>query len=92
VHAVVVTVAIDPDQADAAQTVLNEQVLPRVSAATGFSTGHWTQNDDRTNGLSMVVFDTAENAQAAAEMAQNMPYAPGVTMQSVEVRAVVAHA
>jgi hypothetical protein len=92
VYAVVVTVAIEPGQADAAQGVLREQIVPRVAASPGFATAHWTQGASRTDGLSMVVFDTEENAEAAAEMARNMPPTPGVTIQSVEVRAVVAHA
>ncbi len=67
-HSLALTVAIDPDQADAAQVILNEQVVPWVAEASGFVTGHWAQRDDNAAGLSMV------------------------TMQSVEVRAVVAHA
>jgi hypothetical protein len=91
-HAIVVTVAIEPGQAEASQAILNEQVVPRVAAASGFSTGFWTQGAAGTDGLSMVVFDTEDNANAAAEMARNMPLPPGVTMRGVEVRAVVAHA
>ena len=91
-YAVVVRVAIESGQADAAAAILNEQIVPRVAAAAGFSTGYWTQGASRTDGLSMAVFDTEENAEAAAAMARNMPAPPGVTIESVEVRAVVAHA
>jgi len=52
-HAIVVTVAIEPGQAEASQAILNEQVVPRVAAASGFSTGFWTQGAARTDGLSM---------------------------------------
>jgi hypothetical protein len=92
VYAVVVRVAIEPGKADEAQAILKDQVVPRVAASPGFSTAYWTQGASRTDGLSMGVFDTEENAEAAAEMARNMPTPPGVTMQSVEVRTVVAHA
>jgi hypothetical protein len=92
VHAVVVSVAIEPGQADAATAILREQIVPRVAASPGLVTAHWTQGASRTDGLSMVVFDTEENAEAAAEMARNIPMPPGVTMRSVEVRMVVAQA
>lgn len=91
-YAVVVRVAIESGTADAAAAVLNEQIVPRVAALPGFSTAHWTQGASRTDGLSMAVFDTEENAEAAAGMARDMPAPPGVTIESVEVRAVVAHA
>jgi hypothetical protein len=91
-HAVVVAVKIDPEQSDASRTVLKNEVVPRVSQAPGFSSGYWTAADDQTNGLSMVLFDTKDNAQAAANMVSTMPLAPGVTIDSVEVREVVAQA
>lgn len=91
-HAVVVTVRIEPEQAEASRTVLENEIVPRVSQAPGFSSGYWTAADDQTSGLSMVLFDTKDNAEAAAEMARNMPFPPGVTMDRVEVREVVAHA
>ena len=91
-HAVVVRVAIEAGQADAAAAVLTERIVPRVSALPGFSTGYWTQSEDRSDGLSMGIFDTQENAEAAAEFAQSVDMPPGVTRQSVEVRMVVANA
>ena len=62
---------------------------PRASQAPGFKAGYWTRKDD--NGLSMVIFETEEQAKAAGEMAkQNVPDA--VTMDHVGVREVVASA
>ena len=89
-HAVVVAVKIEPDQADASRTVLENEVVRRVSQAPGFSSGYWTAANDQTNGLSMVLFDTKNNAEAAANMARSMPLPPEVTTDRIEVRGVVA--
>jgi hypothetical protein len=91
-HVVVVTVSIEPGQAEASAAVLREQVVPRVAESPGFSGGYWTAGADETVGLSFVLFDTEENAQANADMARNFPTPPGVTITSVEVREVVAQA
>lgn len=86
-YALVVRVTIKDE--DAATTALNEQVVPRASQAPGFKAGYWTRKDD--NGLSMIIFESEDQAKAAAEMAQqNMPNA--VTMDHVAVREVVASA
>lgn len=91
-HAVVVKVNIgDPENA---QQGLRDRVVPRVSQAPGFVGGYWTRSDDGRNGISMIVFDSAESAHRAAEMIQG-PEAmrpDTVTLESVEVREVVANA
>jgi hypothetical protein len=91
-HAVVVRVNIgDPETAEQG---LSEQVVPRVSQAPGFVAGYWTRADDGTNGLSMLVFDSEDSARRAAEMIQG-PAAmrpETVTLESVEVREVLANA
>ena len=86
-HAVVVRVTIN--DADAATSALREQVVPEVSQAPGFVTGHWTRKDN--TGLSMVVFESEEAANAASERIQSSVPEP-VTLEGVEVREVVAHA
>jgi heme-degrading monooxygenase HmoA len=90
-HAVVVTVTIK--DLETARTFLQEQVVPRASGAPGFVAGYWTRSADGSDGLSMVVFDSEDSANAATEMiragaAQN----EGVELQDVEVREVVANA
>lgn len=86
-HAVVVRVTIK-DQ-DAAPTMLREEVVPRVAQAPGFVTGHWTRKGD--SGLSMIVFESEDAAQAASEQIPNgIP--DDVELESVEVREVVANA
>ena len=86
-HAVVVRVTIaEPEGSEA---VRREQGVPRVSQAPGFVAGYWTRKDD--GGLSMSVWESEEAATNAGEMARSM--APeGVTVESVEVREVVASA
>jgi hypothetical protein len=90
-HAVVVRVTIgDPEQAEPA---LRDQVVPRVSQAPGFKAGYWTSSTEagQTTGVSMVTFDSEGNAQAAAgQLPRGTP--PTVTIDSVEVREVVASA
>jgi hypothetical protein len=86
-HAVVVKVNVsDPE---GSQTVLRERVVPGVSQAPGFVTGYWTRKEN--SGLSMVVFESEDAANGAAERVPGM-LPEGVTMESIEVREVVAHA
>ena len=86
-HAVVVNVTIaDPE---ASEVALREQVVPRVSQAPGFVAGYWTRKGN--GGLSMSVWDSEDAANSASEMVRSA--APeGVTVDSVEVREVVANA
>ncbi|MFL5959764.1 MAG: hypothetical protein ACJ75G_05805 [Gaiellaceae bacterium] len=86
-HAVVVRVTIDDPEGS--ETMLREQVVPRVSQAPGFVAGYWTRKDN--GGLSMSVWESEEAANTASETVRSM--APeGVTIDSVEVREVVASA
>ena len=86
-HAVVVNVTIsDPE---ASEVALRDQVVPRVSQAPGFVAGYWTRKGN--GGLSMSVWDSEDAANSASEMVRSV--APeGVTVDSVEVREVVASA
>jgi hypothetical protein len=86
-HAVIIRVNIkDPE---VATTALREQVVPRVKQAPGFVAGYWTRKDN--TGLSMVVFESEEAAQAASEqIPSGMPDA--VDLEGVEVREVVESA
>ena len=74
---------------EAAQTMLDEQVVPRVSQAPGFVAGHWTWKDG--TGLSMVIFDSEDAARGMSERVRSMVDS-SVTIEDVEVREVVAHA
>jgi hypothetical protein len=86
-HAVVVKVTINDEES--ANRYLQEQVVPQVSQAPGFVTGYWTRKDN--SGLSMVVFESEDAANAASERVRGM-VPDVVTLESVEVREVAAHA
>ena len=84
-----VVVRVNVDDSEAAMARLREEVVPRVSQAPGFVAGYWTRKDD--TGLSMLVFESEEAAKKAEERVRaNMPDA--VTLDSTEVREVVANA
>jgi hypothetical protein len=86
-HAVVVRVTIN-DQ-EAADAALREQVVPGVSQAPGFVAGYWTRKDN--TGLSMLLFESEEAASGLSERLASM-VSDTVTLDSVEVREVVANA
>ena len=86
-HAVIVKVTIK--ELEAATTALQEEVVPRASQAPGFVAGYWTRKDNK--GVSMIVFDSEDAAQAASEqIPSGMP--DSVTLDDIEVREVVANA
>ena len=88
-HAVVVRVKlVDPE---GAQEALNSQVVPQVSKAPGFKAAYWTWDEGHTEGLSMAIFDSADNAGQAAERVRGM-VPEAVSLEGVEVREVVASA
>jgi hypothetical protein len=91
-HAVVTTVSIAPGQFEASRKALQENVVPQVSKAPGFVKGYWAVAPDAKSGLSLVVFKTKPDAENAAKMARSNPTPPGVTLNTVEVREVVAEA
>lgn len=86
-HAVVVRVTIKEQEASLA--ALRERVVPQVSQAPGFVAGYWTGKDD--TGLAMILFESEDAARATSErIPESVP--ESVTLESVEVREVVAHA
>ena len=91
-HAVVVRVKLN--DAEKATAFLREQIIPQVKQAPGLVHGYWTRADDGSNGQSMVVFESEEQAKAMAERisGEEGPPAEAATIESVEVREVVASA
>jgi hypothetical protein len=86
-HAVVINVTIK--DIAAAQAELGE-LVPRVSGAPGFVAGYWVALG-QDKGTSTVVFDSEAAAQALVAQAAAAP-AVAVTIDSVEVGEVIAHA
>ena len=61
-HAALVTLTIDPDQAAAAASALTNSILPAVRAAPGFVAGYWLEPDEG-RGFSIVFFESEEQAR-----------------------------
>jgi hypothetical protein len=90
VHAALVTLTIDPDQAPAAASALVNEILPTIRSAPGFVAGYWLEPDDG-RGFSIVLFATEEQARESAPPVSSWA-APGVTIDRVEFRRVAATA
>ena len=89
-HAAVVTLTIDPGQAPEAAAALTNDILPRIRSAPGFVAGYWLE-PSQGKGFSMVLFDTEDQAHASVPPAGDWT-APGVTIDSIDVRRVAATA
>jgi hypothetical protein len=89
-HAAVVTLTIDLDQASAAANALTRDILPKISSAPGFVAGYWLEPAEG-RGFSFVVFETEEQAQRSAPPASSWA-APGVSIDEVDFRRVAASA
>ena len=87
-HAVVVNLTINEPEADL--RALRDRVVPLVTQAPGFVTAYWTRSGSA--GLSMIVFDSNEAANAAAEQLRSTLSDPVATLDNIDVREVVAHA
>jgi hypothetical protein len=92
-YAVIVEVDTSGSEREESQRRLREEIVPAVSQAPGFQSGTWAAHPDESKGLSVVVFDTEENAQAmASRFTVGESPQPGVTIERSEVREVVASA
>jgi hypothetical protein len=89
-HAVVVTANIAAGQFEPSRKVLRDEIVPRVSKMPGLVKGYWMVRADAAQGLSVVLFNTKDDAENAANTVRSTPPAPGVTLANVEVREVVA--
>jgi heme-degrading monooxygenase HmoA len=90
-HAVVVTVTIH--DFERVREMLNNRIVPAVSQAPGFIAGYWTRSEDN-RGLSLIAVESEDAARSLAEMIQSPEGVQddAVTIESVEVREVVASA
>jgi len=93
-HAVLIEVDTSgqPDPAVGLKT-LREEIVPGTSQAPGFQAGYWLRPLEDAKGTSLVLFDTAENAEAASQaLGVGSSPMPGVTVVRKEVREVAASA
>lgn len=89
-HAALMTLTIDPDQAPAAAAALTNEILPRVRSAPGFVAGYWLEPVDG-QGFSMILFETEDQARNSAPPASDWA-APGVTIDRCDIRRVAVNA
>jgi hypothetical protein len=89
-YAVLMTLTIDPGQAPEAAAALTNDILPRIRSAPGFVAGYWLE-PLQSKGFSMVLFEAEDQAQASVPPAGDWK-APGVTIDSVDVRRVAVTA
>ena len=64
-HAALVKLTIDADEASAAANALTHDILPTIRSAPGFVAGYWLEPVDG-QGFSFVVFETEEQARRSA--------------------------
>ncbi len=86
-HAVVSTVRVE--DLGLARAALADLRLKLVPKAPGFVSAYWLEPVDGV-GMSVIVFETREHAEQA--VAYPVPPLPGVTLQAVEIREVIASA
>jgi hypothetical protein len=89
-HALQVTVTIQPGHAEEGQEHLEANVVPRAKTAPGFISGYWTRSADGEHGFSFSVFESEESARGAADMIPNTPRPDFITFDSIEVQEIVA--
>jgi hypothetical protein len=89
-HARVGYSRIDPAQYETARKVLETEILPRIRQIPGVVAGYWLEPIDG-KAMTVVVFESKEGAEAPVPNAQpGESPAPGVTVERVEVREVIA--
>ncbi len=83
-HAVVAKVTIN--DAEQATTRLQQEIVPLTSQAPGFVAGYWLDG-----GTAVILFESEDAARSMAEQVTTPPTGE-VTVESVDIREVVAHA
>ena len=88
-HAAVVHVTIN--NADEAVNYLKSDIVPRVSQAPGFVTGHW-YGDGQTKGHATIIWESEDHANGFAETLRSEEGPGHATVDDIEVHEVVANA
>jgi heme-degrading monooxygenase HmoA len=86
-HALVVHTTISDLGAD--ESLLHQEVVPRVSLAPGFVAGYWTRKDD--SGLSVTIWESEDAADRARDVVRAVT-PDDATLEGIEVREVIASA
>jgi len=88
-HAVFVVSKIDASRTAEAEAMLQEVVGPQVKSAPGLVNAVWGRSADGTEGRSVAVFETEEQANAMLGAVKAIPAEAPVSIQSVMVLEVV---
>jgi hypothetical protein len=92
-HAVIGQVKLDPSRKDEALKLIKERGEAMVRGLTGALGGYWARPLDNDIQHSFWIFDTEQNARAAAAMfAKGPPPGAPATLVSVEVCEIVGQA
>ncbi len=86
-HAVLVTADVEAGREGEALDHLRANVVPAVKESPGLVSGYWL-----ASGLTVLVFETEEEAQGAATAIPNTPRPDFVTVGPIEVVEVLAYA
>jgi hypothetical protein len=86
-----VTTRVSIKDFDAAMGALQGQVVPGAKSAPGFVSGTWLHIPENGAGVSLMLFDTEENARAFTDKFEVPAEAP-VTLERIYVGEVVAQA
>jgi Antibiotic biosynthesis monooxygenase len=90
-HAVVGEVKIDPSREEEARKALSEIVVPRAKLMPGFVGGTWCRALQDNRGISVLIFESEQAANAAAEqMREGPPPGTPATFVSADVFEVIA--
>ena len=82
-HAVVLQVKLLQDESpEEAERMLKELVVPTAKAQSGFQSGIWMRSSDNS-GMGVVVFETAEQAEAAMSALKPPPGGPELMSSTV---------
>jgi len=93
-YGVMVQVKVDASREDEARRMLREVVVPTAKQLAGFAGGTWLRALQGGAGRSVLLFESEEEARAAAEQirSQGPPSGAPVTMESVDAYEVLEQA
>jgi hypothetical protein len=88
-----VVVSVEIRDIAAADKFSEDTGVPGARSTPGFVSGTWTRDRENRRGVTVMIFESREQADAAAEQAQTrLPAEAPVHLVSVEVLDVVAEA
>jgi hypothetical protein len=88
-YAVLTKVSIAPGRFDEAVGEANSMVIPMLKSQAGYVASYFHTNADRTDGQSIAVFESKDQAEASAAAVTSPPES-AVSVKNVEVREVIA--